>query len=55
MEYIYFTVLSKQDFLQKIAVSDHFWIGLGKMEGVWKWIGGTITANGWEITEFNWS
>uniref|UniRef100_A0A672NPA1 CD209 antigen-like protein E n=1 Tax=Sinocyclocheilus grahami TaxID=75366 RepID=A0A672NPA1_SINGR len=32
----------EQDFVQKIAVSDHFWIGLGKMEGEWKWIGGTI-------------
>uniref|UniRef100_A0A671T5P9 C-type lectin domain-containing protein n=1 Tax=Sinocyclocheilus anshuiensis TaxID=1608454 RepID=A0A671T5P9_9TELE len=36
----------EQDFVQKIAVSDHFWIGLGKMEGEWKWIGGTIMANG---------
>uniref|UniRef100_A0A8C2DFM5 C-type lectin domain-containing protein n=1 Tax=Cyprinus carpio TaxID=7962 RepID=A0A8C2DFM5_CYPCA len=31
---------------EQIAVSDQFWIGLGKMEGEWKWIGGTIMANG---------
>ncbi|XP_059395553.1 CD209 antigen-like protein E [Carassius carassius] len=37
----------EQDFLQKIAVSDHFWIGLGKMEGKWKWISGTIMTNGY--------
>uniref|UniRef100_A0A9J8DLA3 C-type lectin domain-containing protein n=1 Tax=Cyprinus carpio carpio TaxID=630221 RepID=A0A9J8DLA3_CYPCA len=37
----------EQDFLQKIAVSDQYWIGLGKMEGEWKWIGGTIMANGY--------
>ncbi|XP_026128805.1 asialoglycoprotein receptor 1-like [Carassius auratus] len=36
----------EQDFLQKIAVSDHFWIGLGKVEGKWKWISGTIMTNG---------
>lgn len=42
----------EQDFLQKIAVSDHFWIGLGKMEGVWKWIGGTITANGYWSSQY---
>ncbi|XP_016102671.1 CD209 antigen-like protein E [Sinocyclocheilus grahami] len=42
----------EQDFVQKIAVSDHFWIGLGKMEGEWKWIGGTIMANGYWSSQY---
>ncbi|XP_052422896.1 asialoglycoprotein receptor 2-like, partial [Carassius gibelio] len=37
----------EQDFVQTIAVSDHFWIGLGKVEGKWKWISGTIMTNGY--------
>ncbi|XP_056109218.1 uncharacterized protein LOC130087052 [Rhinichthys klamathensis goyatoka] len=36
----------EQEFLQKVAGYDQFWIGLGKTEGVWKWIDGTTIVKG---------
>ncbi|XP_050976829.1 CD209 antigen [Labeo rohita] len=35
----------EQDFLQKIAVYEDFWIGLRKIQGLWKWTGGATMTN----------
>ncbi|XP_058644376.1 CD209 antigen-like isoform X1 [Onychostoma macrolepis] len=35
----------EQDFLQKIAAFENFWIGLKMMQGVWKWHDGAAAVN----------
>ncbi|XP_050976830.1 CD209 antigen-like protein E isoform X2 [Labeo rohita] len=37
---------SFQKFLQKVAETENFWIGLINTEKGWKWINGTLTPNG---------